>query len=141
MDRGVDTHTCSDLRLLCWSGHFHSHQLGKNLSVALCGDLGDVLYLSVLEEKATGGKAGQHSHDMNQYKFIHFTLHYKCTLIQLSLIIPSADDFRPASLLNNLHQQEPACVRADGRELTLISCGCDCQGRSEIHSGSCPLVS
>lgn len=73
---GAWTHTCSDLVLFSLSGHFYSHQLGKNLSVALLRDLGDVVYLGVLEEKAARGKAGQHNHDLNQYMFIHFTLHY-----------------------------------------------------------------
>lgn len=56
--------------------------------MALCKDAGGVLYLDVLEEKPTGEKAGQRSHDLNQYTFIHFTLRYKCTLIQPALIIP-----------------------------------------------------
>lgn len=73
---GVWTHTCSDLVLFSLSGHVYSHQLGKNLSVALLRDLGDVFYLGVLEEKAARGKVGQHNHDLNQYTFFHFTLHY-----------------------------------------------------------------
>lgn len=73
---GVWTHTCSDLVLFSLSGNFYSHQLGKNLSVALLRDLGDVFYLGVPEEKAARGKAGQHNHDLNQYMFFHFTLHY-----------------------------------------------------------------
>lgn len=101
-----------------------------------------MLYAGVLEEKATGGKGGQHSHLRRGQIHTH-SFYLECMRLQTrpnaNVDNPHEDDLG-RSFLDNFHHAEPVCVTAGGWELNLISCGCDCRGRSEIYKAASLLV-